>query len=292
MIVKISLTLFLIILLFVGCNEDSTALIPPVDDSAIEINFPIGKTAVYAVGTYFENEDSLSGQYLSIYSLQFDEMGIKNNVAEYSGKIEEHSRLFNNPDSIFIGGSGTDIGTINVTIDNKWVLFQHSSVMGSYQIFMKRISTTTDSTLIPTFYANQLPMFPKILTSNTTYSVYRPGTDSLFGPVQRDFEVHQEKTWTDIYGSSKGLYCETDHLVFSFLLNFNAIFDSHGIVTSRLTVEDSIIRTVEYPDGVDTVTYHLINRRIVDFTEPENVKELSWYADYVSENGLALLEEN
>ncbi len=287
-ITKLLIVLFSLVLLVNGCNENIT---PPVNEDTIVINFPIGKKAVYAVGTYFENKDSLSSQYLSIYSLQFDAVQIKDNVTEYVGRVEEYNKLFNNPDSIFIGGNQKGTGEITVSIDNKWVLFQHSDVIGSYQIFMKRNSTTTDTTLIPTLLASQFPTFPKTITSNTNYSIYRPGSDSFFIPVQRDFEVHEAKTWTDIYGSSKGLYCKTEHHILSLVINFNAIIDSNGIVTSRSTMEDMIISTFEYPNGIDTVTSHTINRRIVDFTEPENIKDLSWYADYVSEHGLSFLED-
>ena len=184
-------------------------------------------------------------------------------------------------------------GNIVVSVDDKWVLFQHSEFISGGQIFLKRNSILTDTTLIPTRLENQFPLFPKIVTPNTHYSVYRPGDDSLyFLGVLRDLEVKDFVEWTDFYSSDRGLYYKTNHTIpnFNFEIEFNGIIDSKGIIVSRYSIE-LLNTSPESPDISDTVIAHTINRRIVDFTEPENIKELSWYADYVKENGLTYLEE-
>ncbi len=289
--IVILLPLILVVLFFTACAESVT---PPVEDNSISIKFPIGKKAVYAVGVYSGDVDSLETMFINIYSLQFDTVLTKENGLEYIGKVEYTGRSL--MDSITsLSDLGKTSGKIVVSIDNKWVLFQQSEVSGSAQIFMKRETNSTDTTLTPTLLENQFPVFPKKIEPNTFYSVYRPvsADTSRFLAVQRDFNVKDYTEWNDIYGNEKGLFYSTEHILkFSqdLILNFVGIIDEKGVVVSNYTLK-TVISTIENPSGGDSLIVHTINRRIVDFTEPENVKELSWYADYVIENGLKLLEE-
>ncbi len=286
--------LILIGLLNTGCSENLT---PPIDDNSIDIEFPIGKKAVYAVGSHEGDKDSdtLEMLSISIFSLQFDSVITKTNAIEYIGQVVcYNSNLLENDSSEYVPIGGQYAGNIVVSIDDKWVLFQESEVMGSAQIFMKRASTETDTTEIPTLHYNQFPVLPKRITPNTFYSAYRPNDDSLhFLSVQRDFDVKEYVKFSDIYGMNEGLFYSTEQTLFignNFTLNYNGIIDSKGVVSSTTSVEWIIIGSSS-PEPIDTVTQHLVNRRIVDFTEPENVKDLSWYSKYVIENGLELLGE-
>ena len=283
--------LILVVLFITSCSESVT---PPVEDNSINIKFPIGKKAVYAIGTYSGEVDSMETMFLNIFSLQFDSVLTKENGLEYIGKVEYTGRsLIDSMTSI--ADFGPTSGKIVVSVDEKWVLFQQSEVMASAQIFLKRSSDDTDTTLTPTLLENQFPVFPKKIEPNTFYSVYRPvsADTSQFLAVQRDFDVKDYTEWNDIYGNEKGLFYKTEHILKfgqDLILNFTGIIDEKGVVVSNYTIK-TIISTRDNPSGVDSVTIHTINRRILDFTEPENVKELSWYADYVIENGLELLEE-
>lgn len=295
--IVILLPIILAVLFFTACSESVT---PPIENNSINIKFPIGKKAVYAVGTYSGDVDSLETMFMNIYSLQFDTVLTKGNGLEYIGRVEYSGRSL--MDSITsISDLGPTSGKIVVSVDDKWVLFQQSEVIGSGQIFMKRNSSGTDTTLIPTMLENQFPVFPKKIKPNTFYSVYRPSSsDSLslrpferFLAVQRDFDVKDYTEWSDIYGNEKGLFYKTEHVLKlsqELTIDFAGIIDDKGVVVSNYTLK-TVIRTVENPLGGDSITTHTINRRIVDFTDPENVKELSWYADYVIENGLELLGE-
>lgn len=298
MIVKISLTLFLLGLILVGCKEDSTPLIPPVDDSAIEISFPIGKKAIYARGDYLgDNPDSLTEMFLTIYSLQFDTAITKDNATEYIGSVERYSSPFFANDSlpgrIFPEYYGK--GRILVTVDEKWVLFQNSEIADAALIFMKRNSALSDTTDFPNWLYGQLPVFPKSIAPNTMYEIVRPGDGDMFLEYQRDFEIMDYIEWSDIYGSDNGLHFSTEYSIKfenDLTLNFSGIIDEKGIVLSRTIIENFVTAIIDNPAGVDTTSLHLINRRIVDFTNPEYTHELSWYADYVKENGLHFLKDD
>ncbi|MCF6269062.1 MAG: hypothetical protein L3J41_05080 [Melioribacteraceae bacterium] len=278
----ISILLLSASLFYIGCSE---TLVPPTDNS-INIEFPIGKKAIYATGVYLgDSVDSLTPLGINIFSLQFNSVSPKTDGVEYIGEIEIYNPLI----------SGTDVyqdsGKIVVSVDDKWVLFQNSDILGSGMIFMKRGAVIADTTLFPTSLNYQFPIFPKRITPNTQYSVYRPGsTDSKFIAVQRDFDVKNYTDWNDIYGNIRGLYYETKHIIpdINWELNITGILDSKGVVVSSFPFK-TVISSAEFPDGGDSVMTHSINRRIVDFTEPENVKDLLWYYDYVLENGLTYI---
>ena len=287
----ISISFLLASLFYFACSDSVTV---PKEDNSVNIEFPIGKKAVYAIGLY-EGDlvDSLKPLGVNIFTLQFNSVLTKSDGLEYVGNVELYYSIL---DSTF--GTGAEFnssGSITVSVDDKWVLFQHSEIIESGSIFMKQTSILTDTTLIPTLLNNQFPIFPKKITPNTFYSVYRPGDDtSLFIGVQRDLDVIDYVQWNDIYGNTSGLYYTTEHVLKfgnDMLLNFRGIIDKNGVVTLLITFENSVISTINNPDGGDTVNVHQINRRIVEFTEPANVKELSWYAGYVIENGLVYLEE-
>jgi len=291
------LILMLTGLFLFGCNETLT---PPVESDYVDVEFPINKKAIYAVAVYSEDVDSLKTMFLSVYSLQFDSVFTNANGTEYIGRIEHYDSIhfdydgISNDPSVFY-----ESGSIAVTVNNKWVLFQQSEVRSVFQIFMKSNSIVSDTTDLPTEFFNQLPMFPNRLEKNSSYSIFRPGEEpsqgavSLFLGVQRNFEVEDYVDWNDIYGSNRGLYYTTEHklkLDSDLTFDYRGIIDSRGVVVSTSTKE-SVITTIENPDGIDTLTLHTVNRRIIDFDSPENMNELSWYAKNVSENGLKLLNE-
>ncbi|MDA3861703.1 MAG: hypothetical protein PF445_10785 [Melioribacteraceae bacterium] len=287
----ISILFILTSIFYFGCSESLT---PPIDDNSINIEFPIGKKAVYAVGLYEgESVDSLQAWGVNIFSLQFDTVLTKTDGIEYIGNIELFYSILDS--NLGTGAEFNSSSSIKVSIDEKWVLFQNSNIIGSSSIFMKRNSILSDTTLFPTFANNQFPVFPKKIIPNTFYSVYRPiAVDSTFLAAQRDFVVKDFAEWNDFYGSNSGLYYTTEHVLKfenEMEFDFKGIIDERGVVISVFTLENFVLSTVQNPDGEDTVTVHKINRRIVDFTEPENINELSWYSDYVLENGLKYLEE-
>lgn len=281
--------LFIITNLFnIGCSESLT---PPINDESINIEFPIGKKAVYAIANCIGDIDSLELEFVQIFSLEFDSVVSKFDRVEYVGKIENLNKSFLSEDSNKVYRDFSPEKII-VSIDDKWVLFQHSENYNSSMIFMKRASIETDTTSFPSHNLSQFPIFPKKITKNTFYSIYRPGDDSLYIGVQRNFDVKNSIDWNDIYGTDKGLYYTTEHNIKfddDLIFNFKGIIDARGIVTSIIRFDDMVRSTINNPMGGDTITVHQINRRIVDFTEPENIKELSWYADLVRENGLVPL---
>lgn len=286
----------LIIFLMVGCIEENTPLIPPVDESTIEINFPIGKKAIYAVGSYLGNSDSLESYFLTIYSLQFNKISINDNSTEYVGIVER----YNAPSIVSDSLPGAtypeyyDEGKLLLSLDDKWVLFQNSEIIDAPMMFMKRSSLESDTTNIPNWLYSQFPIYPRYLTPNTAYSVIRPSDGVDFLEIQREFEIMNYLEWDDIYGSDRGLHFSTEYILKfedDYTLNYSGIIDETGIVVSTTTIDDFIIGGTIISNGVaDTTSLHIINRRIVDFTNPDYTHELSWYAEYVKENGLLFLD--
>jgi len=289
--------LTLIGLLYFGCNDSLT---PTTESDSIDVEFPVGKKAIYAVAVYSGDVDSLKTMFLSVYSLQFDSILTNANGTEYIGRIEHYDSIHFDYDGISYDPSVFyESGNIVVTVNDKWVLFQQSEVRSVFQIFMKSNSIESDTTELPTEFFNQLPMFPNRLEKNSSYSIFRPGeelspgAESLFIGVQRNFEVEDYVDWNDIYGSNRGLYYTSEHKLEvgrDFTFDYRGIIDSEGVVVSTSTKE-SVITTLDNPDGIDTLSVHTVNRRIVDFGLPETMNELSWYAKNVSENGLKLLNE-
>ena len=287
----ISLIIIITSLLYLGCSETVT---PPPEPNSIQIEFPIGKTAIYANGVYEgDSIDSLQLLGLNVFSLQFDSIITKSNGIEYIGNIGFYTISHGGNDSLD-NEFYTEPVKIVVSVDDDWVLFQYSENYNSGLIFLKRNLLVSDTTIIPTFYNNQFPVFPSEIFPNRNYSVFRPKDDSIrFLGVQRNFDVRDYSKWNDIYGDAEGLYYSTEHILHindDFTLYFRGIIDSKGVLISSYSKEMELF-SAESPVPSDTVTVHQINRRIVDFTEPENIKELSWYSDYVLENGLSILEE-
>jgi hypothetical protein len=283
---KISVLISLSLIL-TNCYEE---LIPPPNVEAITIEYPLGKKAIYAVGYYNGNTDSLITEFITIYSLQFNTHTITNNIHEYKGIIESYGKPYFDIDSSQILVDKLS-GEVVLTVDSKWMLFQYGGFIGAGENFMKIEFTESDTTLVPTEEYNQFPLFPKEIIPNKAYSVYRPADDSLFLDVQRNLEFFDYNEWNDIYGNDRGVYYTTEHIIkdFGFTIDFRGLVDSQGLITSSSSF-DLIVSSVTNPDVMDTVVSHRINRRIVNFTDPENVNELSWYADYVYENGLIYLE--
>ncbi len=151
----------------------------------------------------------------------------------------------------------------------------------------------TDTTDYPNWLYGQFPVYPSKLAPNTSYSVVTPGNGDEFVEIQRNFEVMDFLEWEDIYSSDKGLHYSTEYIINledGFNFNFSGIIDEKGIVLSKTVIDDFVIRTMNNLEGGDTTSLHLINRRIVDFTNPDYTHDLSWYAEYVKENGLLFLD--
>lgn len=275
----------LISLVNLGCSEN---LIPPLDDNSINIEFPIGKKAIYAIGFCTGFDDSLITESVSIVSLQFDTVLSNNNAKEYIGNIDGYTKSFLIEDSNKVYMDFYS-GKVVLSMDDKWVLFQYSESINAFNLFFKQNIIQTDTTILPTFYYNQLPVFPKKIKENSFYSAYRPSDHDLFGALQRDFDFKKFVEWNDEYENNIGIYFKTQHIMkFASNLNleFKGIIDDHGVVISSIDFGKLPISTIENPMGTDSINVHQINRRLVDFTESENVRELSWYADLVREHGL------
>jgi len=283
--------LTLILLLYFGCNDTLT---PPIESDYVDVEFPVGKKAIYAVAVYTGDVDSLKKMSLAIYSLQFDKVLTKANGVEYIGRIEHYDSIHFDYDGISIDPSVFyESGEIIATVNDKWVLFQRSDVKSVFQIFMKRNSIKIDTTELPTEILTQLPMFPNRIEKNSSYSIFRPSADSSFIGVQRNFDVEDYVDWNDNYGNGRGLYYTTEHILKfygDYTINFRGIIDSRGVIISTTAMKRDI-STIENPQAVDTITVYTVNRRIVDFGLPETMQELSWYAKNVSENGLKLLDK-
>jgi hypothetical protein len=152
-------------------------------------------------------------------------------------------------------------------------------------------SVQTDTTYIPTEFYNQFPVFPRIMKPNTRYAVYRPGNNEDFLPVYRYFITDDFTTWNDPYGSDSGLSFSTKHFLFVVdTLDYQGIIDEHGMIISQNYLK-MVATTIEHPEGVDTLDYYILNRRIVDYSDAEGLHKLSWYADDAMENGFSLIEK-
>jgi len=286
---RISILFVIISTFYFGCSDSGTT---PKEDNSINIEFPIGKKAVYAIGLYEgDSVDSLKPLGVNIYTLQFDSINTKSDGLEYVGNVELFYFI---PDTSFRTGVKLNFaGIIKVSVDDKWVLFQYSDVPSSLNIFMKQKSTLTDTLIHPELYFYQFPAFPKIMRENTIYSAFSPRDDIYINGLQRDFDVKNCVDWKDIYGHNRGLYYTTDQILKcenDIILNIRGIVDKFGVVTSIIDFEDIMLSRRDNPEQIDTLSIYQISRRIVEFTEPENVKDLSWYSNYVLENGLKHLE--
>jgi hypothetical protein len=281
----------IVVFFYLGCSDN----ISPEEKDYLEINFPIGEKAIYAVGSYTGHVDTLEEYFLSIYSLQFDTMQTSAIGVEYIGEIERYDVLHKvNHSLVYNPGLNQISGKTTVSINDRWVLFQNSELADGFQIFMKTNIQETDTTALPTLVYNQVPMFPNRAEIFSSYSSFRPGSDSLFIGVERNFNFEDYIEWSDVYGTNSGLYYTTEHILKfgnDFTFDFRGILDSNGVVISRSTFE-SIVTTAESPEAADTLTVHVINRRIVEFNDPDNIKDLSWYGEYVLQNGLTLFGDN
>lgn len=292
--------LILLALLFMSVCHCVNKITESSEKYLIEVRFPTGKKSIYASATYIGHEDSLSLSYLKIFSIQFDSTYTSNDTLYYKGCVKSFI-----PDTFLIGPYSrntsisnalaySDSGSIVVSFDEKWVLYQYSEVMDGYHIFMKAMvdsTIQTDTTYIPTEFYNQFPLFPRIIKPNTQYAIYRPGYEEDFVPVYRYFITDDFTTWSDSYGHNSGLLFSTKQsLFYGDTLNYRGIIDAHGMIISQC-YEKMIVTTIEHPEGADTLDYYVINRRIVDYSDAKDLHELSWYADDVMGNGFSLIEE-
>ena len=144
-----------------------------------------------------------------------------------------------------------------------------------------------DTTRLPTEEYGYFSVFPHLLIENRTYAVYRPansGAEWGYVDVYREFVAGHPIIWEDAYGTDAGIQVSVLHIVLGFTLNYDLIIDRHGIVVSKSSLMEYL--TDGGGELIDSVMTQRINRRIVDYTVPSEVKTLSVYAAEVAENGL------
>ena len=100
----------------------------------------------------------------------------------------------------------------------------------------------------------------------------------------REFNVNRTIDWNDHYSRDSGFEVMVEHRLLGFTINFDLVIDSHGIVNSHMSYVNKEIS----PEGalLDSSITHVVNRRIVDYSDPSAVLDLTHYANEVIENGL------
>ncbi len=227
-------------LCFFGCSDDPTS---PENENSIEVNFPINKKAVYAIGEYRQEPTDSTYIFflLNIYSLEIKEVSETPNGREYIGEVIQYCMLKDNSgEFIHDPVQCTDEGDFFISEFDDWILFQFTDLRGSEQILLKSNPEKVDTMLLPSRNKAQLPVLPRTIQPNSNYSSYRPANPDSFGAVQRDFAVGDYMDWNDTYGSERGLYCKTNHILVIDtppLVSFSSIIDKRGIITSSMSGE-------------------------------------------------------
>lgn len=291
---KRPLFLVLIFSILAACADDKTH-----SENSVDISFPTGKKAVFAVCSYVDRGDSLTLVFAQIFSLQFDSTSSRNDTTYFYGDVDSYisPEFLNGPrfKQNRIPEMAMRTGEVVVSLDKKWVLFQYSDHPDAYQILLKNApesDTPADTMRTPTFSFGQFPLYPSSFSIGDEFVAYRPASNSTgeYVAVSREFRFGGEVLHTDAFGNISGLLAEIDHHIFSTTLEFNSIVDSHGFAISSYSTEQ--ILTTEDGAPIDTTTVRFINRRIVDFSAPGSVLSLENYAAQVIENGLIPVSTN
>jgi len=210
MITRSVLAILLAIFTLYGCVGSVTE---PIDrQGAIAINFPVNQTAVYASGLVSVIHDTTTIRAISINALSLQEVTARNDTLFYYGTVRYCDVVAPEllPDSTRIDRGSTDI---SITIDQHWVLEQKIGNNWSFNFLLKSPgpNSNIDTTAIPTELMNQFPMYPRVMRTDSTYSILRPGNNDGFIGVFRKFQVREMVRWQDNYGSTTGLRIDTDH---------------------------------------------------------------------------------
>ncbi len=282
-----------VLALLTGCEKKAVG---HSDGGGVNVSFPLGKRTVHALADYWTDADSSASsaalQFLQIYSMQFDSVRTSGDTLFYRGTVRSYSpaspSLLSPPDS----------GSVVVSIDKRWVLFQNSGVPESYRLFMKRAGngrSDADTTAVPSLAAAQFPVFPRGPEPRTSYSIRRPDLDDSYTALDRIFTFGDPVSGSDAYGPLNGLSFSCLQVLqgMDIEMRFTGIMDAHGVVASQWG--DTLIATRVDPSSVngytdDTLAVRRMNRRLADFSDPASLQPLSWYADRVMREGLEPLE--
>ncbi|MBI9072739.1 MAG: hypothetical protein JEY94_14150 [Melioribacteraceae bacterium] len=273
---------FFSILLIASCDNSTN----PQKDGSVQVDLPLGKKAVYATATYI-GDDNKTLMGLEIYSIIFNSATETVGTNELVGIVEA--------DYKFVNSTGTvnhqfylESGPITVSVSDSWIEFQQSDVMLAINIFMKKNIIYKDTTRVPDKFHSHFPAYPRIIESNKEYSILRPeqsDDDFSYIALGRKFSAHGIVDWKDNYGNCEGIYMTKDHNLYignTNSIKFKTIVDEEGIIISQYKTTSASVS--------GTVTANIVTRRIVDFTEPENVKDLSYYVDLVYSRGIKLID--
>jgi hypothetical protein len=265
---------------------------------SMEIDIPLNKTCIYAQTMTIEMGDSSELVSLLLFSIRFYEKWDSGDTLFYNGEIIRYvveglpPVCPQIPSFIWPFAANPDTGMLLLSIGKKWVLFQNSDLSEAGTVFMKR-DAVPDTTSEPVLLFNQFPIYPRKMQSNTDYSIYRPGenADDHFIPVERIFHIGKLVRWDDPYGNGEGFSFSVDHHISDFdTLRYEGIIDEHGIVVSCFT-DQMLVTTTEYPEGHSFYRITRTNRRIADYSDPETLHELPWYAELIIDQGLSFLAE-
>ncbi len=271
---SISLLMFFMI----QCSDN-----PADPPDTISIDLPLKMKSVYAVANYAADGNADSLNYLRVSSFYFDSAYTSFDTTFLMGTYEYLELELN----------GTPAsGDILLSVTNNWVFFQNSEIIGAGADLMKLVpEMKVDTTRLPTEKYGYFSIYPRTLIQGQTYAVYRPaneGFDWGYAGVYREFNVKAPAVWEDHYGSDSGFEVAVRHVLLGFTMYFDLIIDQHGIVNSQNTAMEYI--TDENGVLIDSVLTYRINRRIVDYTVPSSVNQLSYYYTEVSTKGLKYIE--
>ena len=267
---------FILLFSFIAfCCSDS----PTGSFDSITINIPMQQKAVRAIAYYNSMVNSDSLVHLRVSSFYFDST-VTSNDTTYLFGIYERLESDSNDEPIS--------GEIIVSLTDDWVFYQSSEIFDAGVDLLKPFNNlTADTTSLPTELYGYFPIYPRTLIRNVTYSIYRPANEGEgwgYGGVYREFRIKNLVVWNDHYGTEFGFEVIIEHILFGFTINFDLVIDRHGILNSH----SSFVHYVMSPEGaiVDSAITHVVNRRIVDYSDPSSVRSLSYYANEVLENGL------
>lgn len=285
----------IIVLCFFQCDKNTTG----PEKEFIEIHIPLNKTCVHACAWYSGSKDSLDIRGVEIFSVTFHTKDQSNDTTYYHGLVIHYAQYQNRLINVSTASNHifppvmtfTDTGQVVLSMDDQWVLYQYSNINETYKAFFKR-NAVPDTTAPPTIFYSQLPVFPRRLKTNTDYTIYRPA--GLLGDplnLSRRFHVGEYQNWKDGFGKNEGLYTEVEHCISDmepFIIK--GIIDSHGVVISQRR-DELEVTTVNQPEGTgEIMTFLSLNRRIVDYNNPDSVLNLETYADQVFNEGLVFFE--
>jgi hypothetical protein len=283
--------LLMICLVSVNCDENVTN--PTSEEHSFEISYPLNHKSVYASQLYFEHNDSLQLYNLLIYSVQFMENRVTGDTLFYKGVFNEYSKWYDN-NTISI-----DSSEITIVFWENWVLLQENkSRFVDKRILTKSTHTSTDTTILFIWETNYFPMYPRYLHANNQASLLIPTYSAL---QTFTFATDRFEKWADIFGEESGLrYTVCDSVMYhdeptnNYSTSITGLIDKHGLILSQKSRLGFIRKIITDPPYIvkDSVMIYDLTRRIIDFTDPANIVDLSVYATEVQEKGLKFFIKN